>query len=147
MSLFNSFDISASGMTAQRLRTDIISQNIANVTTTRTADGTPYRRRNVVFEEKTNTGLFDRTLKNAQAGLAGTGVKVTAIVKDYDTEMSLVYDPSHPDADENGYVTYPNVNVITEMTDLIDATRSYEANVTAFNASKAMASKGLEVGK
>lgn len=147
MSLFTSFDISASGMTAQRLRTDIIAQNIANVTTTRTSSGEPYRRKNVVFTEKSDTGLFERTLKNAHANISGTGVKVTAITEDYDTEMSLVYDPSHPDADENGYVTYPNVNVITEMTDLIDATRSYEANVTAFNASKSMASKGLEVGK
>ena len=77
----------------------------------------------------------------------GNGVKATAIVNDTDTPMELVYDPAHPDADENGYVTYPNVNIITEMTDLIDASRSYEANATAFEASKSMASKGLQIGK
>ena len=102
----------------------------------------------MVFAEKCATAdTFSSSLARASAGLAGNGVKVTAITEDYETEMSLVYDPSHPDADENGYVTYPNVNVITEMTNLIDATRSYEANVTAFNASKAMASKGLEIGQ
>lgn len=148
MALFTSFDISASGMTAQRLRTDIIAQNIANATTTRTEDGSVYRRKNVIFQEKGATGItFGSALANAGSHLAGNGVKVTAITEDHDTEMSMVYDPSHPDADENGYVTYPNVNIITEMTDLIDATRSYEANVTAFNASKSMASKGLELGK
>lgn len=148
MALFTAFDISASGMTAQRLRTDIISQNIANVNTTRTEDGTPYRRKNVIFQEKSSvTGTFGDVLHNVGASMAGSGVKVTAITEDYDTDMSLVYDPSHPDADENGYVTYPNVNVITEMTDLIDATRAYEANVTAFNASKSMATKGLEIGQ
>ena len=148
MALFTSFDVSASGMTAQRLRTDIIAQNIANVNTTRTEDGGVYRRKTVVFAEKGATAdTFSSSLARASAGLAGNGVKVTAITEDYETEMSLVYDPSHPDADENGYVTYPNVNVITEMTNLIDATRSYEANVTAFNASKAMASKGLEIGQ
>ena len=81
------------------------------------------------------------------AGTAGNGVKVTRTVEDDQTEMRKVYDPSHPDADEDGYVSYPNVNTVQEMTDLIDATRSYEANVTAFNATKSMALKGLEVGK
>ena len=81
------------------------------------------------------------------AGTIGSGVKVTSIVEDHETPMSMVYDPAHPDADENGYVTYPNVNVVTEMTNLIDASRSYEANVTAFNASKSMAVKGLEIGQ
>ena len=148
MALFTSFDISASGMTAQRLRTDIIAQNIANVNTTRTEDGGVYRRKTVVFAEKGATAdTFSSSLARASAGLAGNGVKVTAITEDYETEMSLVYDPSHPDADENGYVTYPNVNVITEMTNLIDATRAYEANATAFESSKAMAEKGLQIGK
>ncbi len=81
------------------------------------------------------------------SGISGTGVKVSQIVDDTETQMNMVYDPAHPDADENGYVTYPNVNPITEMTNLIDASRSYEANITAFNALKAMAMKGLEVGK
>lgn len=148
MALFTAFDISSSGMTAQRLRTDIIAQNIANVNTTRTEAGTPYRRKNVVFQEKGATGVaFGSVLANVSNHVAGNGVKVTAITEDYDTDFNMVYDPSHPDADENGYVFYPNVNVITEMTDLIDATRAYEANITAFNASKNMASKGLELGK
>ena len=150
MALFNAFNISASGMTAQRLRTDVLAQNIANVNTTRTSDGTPYRRQNVVFTEKDATP-FAKILSMASAGpvsnQVGSGVKVTQIMEDFETPMNQVYDPAHPDADENGYVTYPNVNIITEMTDLIDATRSYESNVTAFNGSKSMALKGLEVGK
>lgn len=146
MSIFNSFDISASGMTAQRFRTDIITQNIANATTTRTEDGTPYRRRIVTFAEKENTP-FSNVLARTSADMVGAGVKVTRVSQDYETEMVMAYDPAHPDADENGYVTYPNVNIITEMTNLIDATRSYEANTTAFEASKAMVTKGLSMGK
>ena len=146
MSIFNSFDISASGMTAQRFRTDIITQNIANATTTRTEDGTPYRRRIVTFAEKENTP-FSNVLARTSADMVGAGVKVTRVSQDYETEMVMAYDPAHPDADENGYVTYPNVNIITEMTNLIDATRSYEANTTAFEASKARVTKGLSMGK
>ena len=145
MAIFTSFDISGSGMTAQRLRTDIISQNLANVNSTSSQDGGAYRRKTVVFSEKNATAFSDVLLSTA--GSVGSGVKVTKIVEDYETPMSMVYDPAHPDADENGYVTYPNVNVVTEMTNLIDASRSYEANVTAFNASKSMALKGLEIGK
>lgn len=149
MAIFSALNISASGMTAQQLRSDIIAQNIANVDTTRTEDGTPYRRKNVVFAEKSNNYAtsFDSALTAASRNIAGQGVKVTKITEDTKTAMKMVYDPSHPDADENGYVTYPNVNVITEMTDLIDASRSYEANITSFNATKTMLSKGLEVGK
>ena len=147
MALFSQFNISASGMTAQRLRTDVISQNIANVNTTRTANGTPYVRKEVVLTEKGSTNSFSSVFAAAQSGVAGNGVKVTSIQDDTSTAMSKVYDPSHPDADQDGYVTYPNVNIVQEMTDMIDATRSYEANVTAFNAGKAKASKGLEVGK
>ena len=142
MSVFGSMDISASGMTAQQLRTDIISQNIANVNTTRDSDGKPYRRKLVAFEEKANIS-FDETLSMA-TGKTGNGVKVSQIYED-SSEGNKVYDPSHPDADEDGYVTYPNVNTVTEMTDLIDATRSYEANVTALNASKNMAMKALDI--
>ena len=145
MGLFTSFDISGSGMSAQRLRTDIISQNIANVNSTSTADGGPYRRKTVVFAEKSAVDFGEVLMSTA--GTVGSGVKVTQIVEDNETPMSMVYDPAHPDADENGYVTYPNVNVVAEMTNLIDASRSYEANVTAFNASKTMASKGLEIGQ
>ena len=148
MALFSSFDISATGMTAQRLRTDIISQNIANVNTTRTEDGTAYKRKTVVFaEKKTLADSFEKELRKATSLYSGSGVKVTNIVEDTTTPMNMVYDPSHPDANEDGYVEYPNVNIIIEMTNLIDATRSYEANITAFNASKSMASKGLNVGK
>lgn len=145
MAIFTSFDISASGMTAQRLRSDIISQNLANVNSTSSQDGGAYRRKTVVFSEKNATAFSDVLLSTA--GTVGSGVKVTKVVEDYETPMSKVYDPAHPDADEDGYVTYPNVNVVTEMTNLIDASRSYEANVTAFNASKSMALKGLEIGK
>ena len=145
MAIFTSFDISASGMSAQRLRSDIISQNLANVNSTSSQDGGAYRRQTVVFAEKDATAFSDILLSTA--GTVGTGVKITKIVEDYETPMSMVYDPSHPDADENGYVEYPNVNVVTEMTNLIDASRSYEANVTAFNSSKSMALKGLEIGK
>ena len=145
MSAFSGMNISASGMTAQRLRMDIISQNIANVNTTRDANGNPYRRKAVVFSEKDATPFQDILMRTA--GVIGSGVKVTRIVEDDKTAMRKVHDPSHPDADEQGYVSYPNVNVVQEMTDLIDASRSYEANVTAFNATKSMALKGLEVGK
>lgn len=144
MALFSSFDISASGMTAQRLRSDTISQNLANVNTTRTSDGGPYVRKTVVFTERQSTP-FDQVLLTT-SGRMGNGVKVTSVIEDTETPMNMVYDPSHPDADENGYVTYPNVNVVQEMTDLIDASRSYEANISAFNASKSMASKGLSIG-
>lgn len=149
MAIFNAFNISATGMSAQRVRMDILAQNAANVNTTRTEDGTPYRRKNVVFQEKPANSFS--TILNSMTGnrnsAIGSGVKVTQIVEDDKTPMNMVYDPSHPDADENGYVTYPNVNVVTEMTDLIDATRAYEANVTAFNATKTMALKALEIGK
>lgn len=145
MSFMNGMNVSASGMSAQRLRLDIISQNIANVSTTRDENGNVYRRKAVVFSEKDVTPFGDILMKTA--GTAGNGVKVTQIVEDTESAMRKVYDPSHPDADEDGYVTYPNVNVVQEMTDMIDASRSYEANVTAFNATKNMALKGLEVGK
>lgn len=145
MGLFSSFDISASGMTAQRLREDTISQNLANVDTTRSADGTPYVRKTVMFQEKQNMS-FDSILMTT-IGQIGNGVKVTSIVEDTSTAMKKVYDPSHPDADDDGYVLYPNVNTVTEMTNLIDASRAYEANVTAFNASKSMATTGINIGK
>ena len=145
MSMFTAFNVSASGMTAQRLREDTISQNLANVDTTRSADGTPYVRKTVMFQEKQNMS-FDSILMTT-IGQIGNGVKVTSIVDDTSTAMKKVYDPSHPDADENGYVLYPNVNTVTEMTNLIDASRAYEANVTAFNASKSMATTGINMGK
>lgn len=147
MGIFSSFDINASGLSAQRYRMDIISENVANANTTRTQDGTPYVRKVVTFAEKGGQTSFSRVLNKITDSYSGQGVKVSGVHEDKVTEMNMVYDPSHPDADENGYVTYPNVNIITEMTNLIDATRSYEANATAFNASKSMALKGLELGK
>ena len=152
MSLMGSLNVSASGMSAQRTRMDIISQNIANVNTTRDENGNPYRRQTVVFAEK-NDSNFESVLRSMQTGIPrridplGDGVKITGIAEDHVTPMKMVYDPAHPDADADGYVTMPNVNTVTEMTNLIDATRSFEANVTAFNATKNMALKGLEIGK
>lgn len=148
MGLFNSFNISASALTAQRLRMDVIAQNIANVNTTRTEDGTPYRRKTVVFQEKEADISFAQYLseQSRQRYLAGGGVRVTAIVED-PSPFREVYDPSHPDADENGIVRMPNVEIVTEMVNMISATRAYEANVTALNASKSMASKALEIGR
>lgn len=145
--MFGAMNVSATGMTAQNLRRDIISQNIANVNTTRDENGVAYKKKNVVFEEKNVTG-FDMALDLSMGatGIGMDGVKVSKIVED-DSEGRKVYDPSHPDADDEGYVTYPNVNVVQEMTDLIDASRAYEANVTAFNATKAMYMKTLELGK
>lgn len=147
MSMFSSFDINASGMTAQRYRMDIISENVANAKTTRTADGTPYRRKVVTFEEKDRQTSFSRVLNRQMDNYTGKGVRVDGVYEDTWTEMTKVYDPSHPDADDDGYVWYPNVNIVTEMTNLIDASRSYEANTTAFAASKNIALKGLEMSQ
>ena len=149
MSLFTSFDINASGLTAQRCRMDIISENIANANTTRTQNGDPYVRKVVYFEEKGVRGsdTFSHVLNSVIKNYAGKGVKVAKVLEDRKTPQNMVYDPSHPDADENGYVMYPNVNIITEMTNLIDASRSYEANATAFEAAKAMTQQGLSIGQ
>lgn len=164
MGIFDSFDINASGMSAERYRMDIISQNVANAETTRTEDGTPYVRKIVTFQEKQDiknrkfSHMLDTAFSNlsgrpigqinsAELSNPGQGVKVGGVYEDTWTEPNMVYDPSHPDADENGYVTYPNVNTITEMTNLIDASRGYEANATAFEASKAIALKGLEMSQ
>ncbi len=151
MGMFDAFDISASGMTAQRYRMDIIAENVANANTTRTESGGPYRRKVVTFQAK-GSGVepFANVLSASTNNLSqaiGKGVRITTIQEDFKTDMNKVYDPSHPDADEAGYVTYPNVNTITEMTNLIDASRGYEANATAFDASKSMALKGLQIGK
>ncbi len=135
--LFHSFDISASGLTAQRLRMDTIANNLANVNTTRTERGGPYRRQMPVFQARDS---FAQTV----AGLGG--VRVIQIAEDTDPPR-LVYDPAHPDADVNGYVHMPNVNVVTEMVDMISASRAYEANIAAMNAAKSMAMKALEIGR
>ena len=146
MGLFQSFNISASGMTAERFRTDIIAQNIANVNSTGNANNEPYRRKIVTFSEKKVTP-FSEYYSHSRNELTGNGVKVSKVTEDYETEFKAEYDPSHPDADENGYVSYPNVNIVTEMTNLIDSSRAYEANTTAFDATKTMAQAGLQIGK
>ncbi|MDR1674517.1 MAG: flagellar basal body rod protein FlgC [Oscillospiraceae bacterium] len=140
MAFLNSLNIVGSGLTAERFRTDVILQNIANQNTTRTASGEPYRRKLTVFE--TRTMSFDDTLSHAKGG----GVRVREIV---DSVMDLrpVYDPSHPDADEDGYVYYPNVNNSEEQVDLLAASRAYEAQLSALAVVKAMAGKSLEIGR
>jgi len=147
MGFFSSLDISASGLTAQRLRMDTISQNIANINTTRTENGTPYRRRVVIFEERNvNVPFSDYLTESSKEKYIGKGVRVARIVED-STPFKRVYDPGHPDADENGYVLMPNVDIITEMVNMISATRAYEANVTSINTTKSMAMKALEIGR
>ena len=147
MAFLNSMDISVSAMTAQRVRMDTAALNIANQETTRTENGEPYRRKMVVFQAVDNND-FKNILKRKiekRDGQSG-GVIVSKIVEDQ-REFKLVYDPTHPDANEMGYVSYPNVDVVKETIDTMSATRSYEANITAFNAVKQMASKALEIGK
>lgn len=145
MGFFGSMDTSASGLTAQRLRLDIISQNLANADTTRTANGGPYKRKTVVFEEVQNKESFSSILKK-QSSYKNNGVRVSSIVED-DSAFPVSYDPTHPDADANGYVQLSNVNTVEEMVNMISASRSYEANVTSFNTMKAMFTKALEIGK
>jgi flagellar basal-body rod protein FlgC len=133
MGLFDALNVSASGMSAERLRMDVIASNLANANTTRGADGQPYRRQEVILQEKSPS--FGEVLG---------GVMVAGIADD-PTPPRRVYDPGHPDADKNGYVTMPNVNPVTEMVDLITSSRGYEANVTAMNAAKQMFTKTFDV--
>lgn len=147
MSFLDSMQISASGLTAQRLRLDTISSNLANIDTTRTAEGGPYRREQVVFSPIGNSYSFKDLVDGLVAQPSPTlGVRVAEIQQD-NSEGRLVYDPQNPDADANGYVHYPNVNPVTEMTDMIDAQRSYEANITAMNTTKAMALKAIDLAR
>ena len=153
MSIFHSLNTSASALTAQRLRMDVISSNMANIETTRgkMVDGEwqPYRRKTVSFQPR--EGQFSSMLQAAMGkqskGSAGYGVTVSSIKEDTETPFQLVYNPSHPDANEDGYVQMPNVDPLREMIDLMSATRSYEANVTVLNANKSMLMKALEIGK
>ncbi|MDR0324832.1 MAG: flagellar basal body rod protein FlgC [Oscillospiraceae bacterium] len=147
MGIFRSMEISASGMSAQRFRMDVISQNIANEDNTRTADGTPYRRRMVIFQERSSPYQFSNYLQAAQQRTVGTGVRAIRVEEDHKTDFKMIYDPSHPDANEEGYVSYPNVDREQELVDFLSALRSYEANVTAFNNFKNMAMKALEIGR
>jgi flagellar basal-body rod protein FlgC len=149
MSLFGSLDISASALSTERLRMDVTAENLANAQSTRTANGGPYRRKEVVTEA-TGDGAFASALASARtdggssAGATNGGVRVAGIVEDQ-TPNRLVYDPGHPDANAQGYVSMPNVNPVTEMVDLISASRSYEANVTAMQTSKQMFTKTLDL--
>ena len=146
MSLFDAIDVSASGMTAERMRMDVVAENIANADSTRAANGQPYRRKEVVLQEIPGQISFDQTLTEAQSSDSSTGggVRVVGIVDD-PSPLRQGYDPSSPDADKNGYVLMPNVNTITEMVDLTTASRGYEANVQTMNAAKSMLSKTLDL--
>ena len=145
MSMFGGLEVSASALTAERLRMDVVAENLANAQTTRGADGQPYRRKEVVLQEQ--AGSFGASLSAAMGtngGAKGGGVEVAAIVEDQ-TPLKRVYDPGHPDADGEGYVSMPNVDTVTEMVDLIGAQRAYEANVTAMQAAKQMFSRTLDL--
>lgn len=148
MSISDSFSISSSALTAQRLRMDVIASNIANADTTRAkvenGQAIPYRRKVVVMAPKELD--FESTLSNAMNGYKGQGVKITKIEED-PAPLVPVYNPTHPDADSKGYVYMPNVDKLKEMVDMMSAYRSYEANVTALNTTKAMITKALQIGK
>jgi flagellar basal-body rod protein FlgC len=145
MELFKSMGISASGLQAQRVMVNVISTNLANVHTTRTDAGGPYRRKQAIFSTSPLSEKFPDLL-STRIGQESMGVKAE-VVEDYNTKGETIYDPSHPDADESGVVYLPNVNVVEEMVGLLGAMRSYEANVTAFNTAKGMAMKSLEIGR
>jgi flagellar basal-body rod protein FlgC len=134
---FNIMNISATGLSAQRFRIELISTNIANSETTRTEKGEPYRRKVPVFQE---------LVRNIRGRRENSGVIVKSVYED-PSDFRIVYDPTHPDADENGYVRLPNVNIIREMVDMINAQRAYEANATAINTTKAMITSALQIGR
>ncbi len=144
MSFLNSMNIIGSALTAERFRTDIILQNFANANTTRTENGEPYRRKQVVFQERTVD--FKNVLNDEERRLTQGGVRAVEIVES-EKPFIPVYDPAHPDANEEGYVMYPNVNTSEEMVDLMAASRAYEANLTALSVVKSLAMKALEIGK
>lgn len=152
MRFLDSIDISASGLTAQRLRMDTIANNMTNVETTRVQNGNgPYRRQVVVFEARTprTTRKSFGNMLEEQVETMGSGVRVKEIRQIGENEAPLrrVYDPSHPDADAQGYVNYPNVNIVEEMINMISATRAYEANAKVIEASKSMAMRALDIGR
>jgi flagellar basal-body rod protein FlgC len=143
MSLFNTLDISASGLSAQRLRIDLIAGNLANVDTTRTASGGPFRRQLAVFQAR---DYYSERIGGVQLPPRGGGVRVINIVEDQ-SPLKMVFDPSHPDADPDGYVWYPNVDPILEMADLITASRAYEANLSCLEMAKQMIQRALTIGR
>lgn len=142
MSIFNSLKINASGLALERLKMDIASTNISNVNTTRTVEGGPYKRKSVVFEESIARA---RNIRTGQVKNSSFGVKVTGIAED--ENFKRVFNPEHPDADEEGYVLFPNINMVDEMIDLIKIQRAYEGNITALNTSKNIFKKTLEISK
>jgi flagellar basal-body rod protein FlgC len=155
MSFWNSLRIGASALSAQRLRLDVIANNIANAETTRTETGGAYKRQDVVFEPQSRSTFLPQFLKavrgnstqsSSAPSLDAAGVKVASVITD-ETPGARIYDPTHPDADADGYVNYPNVNLVVEMTNMLSATRSYEASLSVIDAAKSMAQKALEIGK
>jgi len=152
MGLFTTINTAASGLTAERLRLDVISDNIANVNTTRTAEGGPYRRSRVVFRPRVRQPYWRSPfLPEKLKDKVGLGVRVVSIEKDMDSDLVLKWDPTHPDAiktgPKTGYVELPNVNVVSEMVDMISASRAYEANVAIMDGSKSMFRRALEIGR
>lgn len=145
MDILTGMRVSSSGMAAQRMRLNTIASNIANVNTTRTPEGGPYRRKDVVFEAMPEAKSFGEILIN-QPQKDVARVQVTDVAVDRKAPL-MKYEPDHPDADENGYVAYPNINMMEEMANMIQATRAYEANVSAMNATKDMAMTSLELGR
>ncbi len=145
MNFIDALQVSSSGLTSQRLRMNVVSSNLANSHTTRTQEGGPYKRKEVVFESKPLRNDFQEMV-NSQIKGKLSGVKVTGIIEDPSPPI-VKYDPQHPDADNKGYVAMPNINVIKEMVNMRSASRSYEASVTAVKVTKKMAMKALEIGK
>jgi flagellar basal-body rod protein FlgC len=145
MNLFGVMGISASGLSAERLRAEVVAGNMANAESTHTAEGGPYKRREVVFESRQPSG-FRMQLASAKGATAAGGVAVRAVVED-SAEPVMRYEPSHPDADANGFVAYPNINPVLEMTDLMGAARAYEMNASAVQAAKQMVQQSIELLK
>ena len=145
MGIFNIMNTSASGLTAERLRMDVIADNIANSQTTRTENGGAYKRKMVVFAENKENFIVPMNITKDKLQTKG-GVKVVKIAED-NTPFTMIYDPEHPDANDKGYVAMPNVNTVREMVDMITATRAYEANATVITNAKSMATSALSIGK
>ena len=145
MSFFSSIDTSASGLTAERLRMDLISDNIANAETTRTPSGGPYRRKIPIYREL-EKNKFEKVLADAKGESSSGGVEIVGIEEDQ-SDFKRKYDPSHPDSNKDGYVLLPNVDTVTEMVNMVSASKAYEANVTALNSTKSMVMKALEIGR
>ena len=144
--MFEILKTSGSALTAQRLRMDVISSNLANAEATSTPEGGPYKRERVVFEPIMRDTFEKTTNPDAPQGPSSQGVAVRGVVQD-DEEPRMVYDPTHPDANDDGFVAYPNVDLVTEMTDMLSASRSYEANITVLNVAKSMAQRTLDLGR